>query len=287
LHSNFYLSDEDFSMDAELFWRQSWLLARFELLRLFATRRGWLMMSAFVVIWFFILRFPMLKAAVKLQEPETLVMLTQLFGLAGMHQVLTWPLPEYVVYWLLSLILFPLLVLFCAADQTSSDSSRGTLRFIALRASRSAIFFGRFVGQVAAQSLLIASSLIATLLMGWWRQGHISWAVLESAAIIATNLFVVVLPFIALMAVASALAKSARLAVSLVIVGAGVLIGLMQWLGHYWPKVIVILDYLPGAQLPQLLATAGWGTLQFAWLPLLQTLVLLAVGWAVMRSKAL
>ncbi len=274
-------------MGAELFWRQSVLLARFELLRLLATRRGWLMMSAFVVIWFFILRFPMLKAAVKLQEPETLLMLTQLFGMAGMQQVLTWPLPEYVVYWLLSLILFPLMVLFCAADQTSSDSSRGTLRFISLRASRSAIFFGRFFGQVAAQVLLISSSLFATLAMGWWRQGHISLAVLEATFIIAVNLLVVLLPFIALMAVASALAKSARLAVSLVIVGAGLLLGLIQWAGHYLPALLQIQDFLPGAQLTELLATAGWGTLQLAWLPLLQTVLLLAAGWAVMRSKAL
>jgi hypothetical protein len=274
-------------MGAELFWRQSWLLARFELLRLLATRRGWLMMSAFVVIWFFILRFPMLKAAVKLQEPETLLMLTQLFGMAGMQQVLTWPLPEYVVYWLLSLILFPLMVLFCAADQTSSDSSRGTLRFIALRASRSAIFFGRFLGQVAAQVLLISSSLIATLGMGWWRQGHLSLAILEATLIIAINLLVVLLPFIALMAVASALAKSARLAVSLVIVGAGLLLGLIQWAGHYLPVLLQVQDFLPGAQLTELLATAGWGTLQLAWLPLLQTVLLLAAGWAVMRSKAL
>lgn len=274
-------------MGTELFWRQSWLLARFELTRLFATRRGWLMMSAFVVIWFFILRFPMLKASVKLQEPDTLIMLKQLFGLAGMQQVLMWPLPEFVVYWLLSLLLFPLFVIFCAADQTCSDSSRGTLRFIVLRASRSAIFFGRFVGQVLAQSLLIGSSLIATLLMGWWRQGQLSWPVMEALLMIATNLLVVVVPFIALMAVASALAKSARLAVSLVIVGAGVLIGLIQWLGYYWPTAKVMLDYLPGAQLAELLATTGWETLQFAWLPLVQTLVLLGLGWSVMRSKAL
>lgn len=274
-------------MTSALFWRQSWLLARFELVRLFGTRRGWLMIAAFVVIWFVILRFPILKAAVKLQQPETLVMLNQLFGMAGMQQVLTWPIPEYVVYWLLSLVLFPLLALFCCADQTSSDSTRGTLRFISLRASRSAIFFGRFFGQLMAQVLLMSGSLLATLLMGWWRQGHLSWAMLEATLIIALNLLLVLLPFVALMALASALAKSARLAVSLVIVGAGLLLGLIHWVGIYLPFILVSLDYLPGAQLPQLLATAGWRTLQLAWLPLLQTAVLLTLGWWVLKRKAL
>ena len=73
-----------------------------------------------------------------------------------------------------------------------------------------------------------------------------------SGVIIALNLLLVLLPFVALMALASALAKSARLAVSLVIVGAGLLLGLIHWVGSYLPFVLVSLDYLPGAQLPQL-----------------------------------
>lgn len=274
-------------MAVALFWRQSWLLARFELVRLFGTRRGWLMMAAFVVIWFMILRFPILKAAVKLQQPETLLMLNQLFGMAGMQQVLTWPLPEYVVYWLISLVLFPLLALFCCADQTSSDASRGTLRFLSLRASRSAIFFGRFFGQLMAQMLLMSGSLLATLLLGWWRQGHLSFAILEATLIIVLNLLLVILPFVALMALASALVKSARLAVSLVIVTGGLILGLIHWVGIYLPVVFISLDYLPGAQLPQLLASANWSTLQLAWLPLLQTAVLLTLGWLVLIRKAL
>ena len=89
------------------------------------------------------------------------------------------------------------------------------------------------------------------------------------------------------MALASALAKSARLAVSMVIVGAGLILGLIHWVGIYFPFILSSLDYLPGAQLPQLLATAGWSTLQLAWLPLLQTAVLLSLGWSVLTRKAL
>ena len=110
---------------------------------------------------------------------------------------------------------------------------------------------------------------------------------LEATLIIALNLLLVLLPFVALMALASALAKSARLAVSLVIVGAGLLLGLIHWVGSYLPFILVSLDYLPGAQLPQLLATAGWRTLLLAWLPLLQTAILLALGWSVLTRKAL
>ncbi len=61
-----------------LWLHQFWLFARFEITRLTQTPRGWFALAAFVVVWYFLLRYPIYEAAVQLQQPEIQAMLTQL-----------------------------------------------------------------------------------------------------------------------------------------------------------------------------------------------------------------
>lgn len=276
------------SRSNSLWLHQFWLFARFEITRLTQTPRGWFALAAFVVVWYFLLRYPIYEAAVQLQQLEIQAMLTQLLGAVGLEQLLRWPLPELSVYWLLCLAVLPLAVLFSAADQTCSDRSRGTLRLLTLRASREVIFLGRFAGQLLTQLLFIAVSLVATLLLACWRlEGLPPLAVLNSVSLIVINLLIVLLPITALMAFCSALAKSSRLAISLAVVLLGAVAGGLGYLVWQFPALEPVLDYLPLAQLPQVLNANDWSMLQHAWLPLLQTVVLLLAGLVVMRRRAL
>jgi ABC-type transport system involved in multi-copper enzyme maturation permease subunit len=267
--------------------RNTWLIARFEIFRLFGSPRGWFALAAFAVIWFFMLRYPIFEASSALQQADTQVMLSQVFGMIGLYKLMAWPLPELIAYWLISLVLLPLAVVVASADQTCSDRSRGTLRFLTLRTSRDSIFFGRFLGQWLVQVLLIVISLLATLGMALWRQHSLSLAALEAALIMGINLVIVLAPFTALMALCSVLVRSSRLAICLAIVGGGVLIGVISWAGWYFPDVLRLLQYAPGAQLPTLLASQGWATLQEATLPLIQTVVLLTLGRIALQGKSI
>lgn len=271
-----------------LWLQQLRLYACFELTRLTRTPRGWFALGAFVVIWYFLLRYPIYEAAVNLQQPQLQAILTQLLGAIGLEQLLRWPLPELSVYWLLCLALLPLAVLFSAADQTCSDRSRGTLRLLTLRSPREVIFLGRFAGQLLVQLLFIALSLLATLLLASWRIAAFpSLAVFNAAALITLNLLLVLLPVTALMALCSALARSSRLAISLAVVLVGGCAALSAYLVWQFPVLEPMLDLLPLAQLPDVLKANDWSMLQHAWLPLLQTLLLLIAGVMVMRRRAL
>ncbi len=267
--------------------RQTWLYSRFELQRLFLTPRGWFALAAFTTIWYFLLRYPIYQASVQLQDPEIQQMLSGILGMVGMYNLLNWSLPELSVYWGLTVLLLPLAVLFSAADQTCTDRSRGTLRFLTLRSSRDSIFFGRFIGQILVQALLIGLSLLATLALAAWRLGELPGAAVNAALVIWLNLLIVLMPFTALMALCSALVRSSRMAISLAIVSVGVLAGLLGYLVWHFPDLRGVLEYLPGAQLPMLLGAQGWDTLKHSGLPLMQALVLLIAGRFVMQEKAI
>lgn len=263
------------------------LLARFELYRLIGSPRGWFALGAFSVIWYFLLRYPIFEASVQLQQPDIQGMLSRVFGMVGLYNLLNWPVAELSVYWLITVLLLPLVAVLNSADQTASDRSRGTLRFLTLRTSRTAIVLGRFAGQMLVQALLVLLSLLATLALAWWRLGSLPLAAFEHALIVWLNLLIVLAPFTAMMALCSALVRSSKLAISLAIVGSGVLVGLLSTLIWYQPDFLWLLQYLPGAQLPMLLGEQGWATLQHAGLPLAQTAVFLVLAWVVMKGKAL
>jgi ABC-type transport system involved in multi-copper enzyme maturation permease subunit len=267
--------------------RQTWLYSRFELQRLLLTPRGWFGLAAFSTIWYLLLRYPIYQASVQLQDPQIQQMLSSMLGMVGMYNLMNWSLPELSVYWALTVLLMPLAVLFSAADQTCSDRSRGTLRFLTLRSSRDSIFFGRFIGQMLVQALLLGLSLLATLALAAWRVGELPIAAVNAALVIWLNLLIVLMPFTALMALCSALVKSSRLAISLAIVSMGGVAGLLGYLVWHFPDLRSVLGYLPGAQLPMLLGAQGWDTLKHSVLPLLQTLVLLTAGRFVMQEKAI
>ncbi|HFB66465.1 MAG TPA: ABC transporter [Aeromonadales bacterium] len=263
------------------------IIALFELIRVFKTRRGLATLAAFAVIWYFILRYPISYAAEIIQTEGFKHQVSVMFGLVGIGGLLDWQVPEMAVYWVAALYIFPFFSLLLAADQTSSDRSRGTLRFLVLRTSRDSLFFGRFLGQMLIQSIIVVLTLLATVLMASWRDPQLFTVALNSAILIFINLFIVLLPFTALMAMLSATFRSGKLATMMAIIGWGIISGLVTYLIFKFPEMKVLKDWLPGAQRMQLVRSEGWNTLHFTLVPLVQMLIFLFAGQQIMKRSSL
>lgn len=260
-------------------------IARFELVRLFLTMRGWLSLIAFCLIWSILLRYLVYNASGYLLDEKLSLSIGGLTGNRGVQNLLAWPVPEITIFWILALYLFPFFSIILTADQTASDRSRGTLRLINLRATRDEIFFGRFIGQMVIQSLLIIATITTVIGLAIWRDADVFTSSLSLSALVSTNLFVVLLPYTALMALVSVLAKSARQATVYATILWIVCFIFIAWLAPQFPQLTFLEWILPGSQLSSLLQKEGWDTLSLAYIPLMQASILLLVGrWLMQRG---
>ena len=90
-----------------------------------------------------------------------------------------------------------------------------------------------------------------------------------------------------MMAVLSAQVRSARQATLWAILIWTFLVGIISGFAYYLPAVDFIKFLIPGYQLADLVELSGWQTLQLAYVPLLQSLILLALGRWIMARQAL
>ncbi len=214
-------------------------------------------------------------------------MADSVFDSLGLGSVMLWSAPEFAVYWRVVLYLFPVLALVLTADQTASDRERGTLRFLALRASRDEIFFGRFIGFTINLLILILLTLLSIVIVLVWRDGSMQYDYLNSFFIISLNLWLVVMPFAALMALLSATVNSARQAILWAVLACILITGLLNALAKFWAPLEVLSVLIPGVQLKPLAGLAQREVFSLAHIPLIQTVVLLAGGRYVMSRRAL
>ncbi len=63
------------------------LIAIFELQRLFATKRGWIAIAAFVLVWYAILRYAIAEAVSIVSDPNFKNMIQSFSGVVGMHRI--------------------------------------------------------------------------------------------------------------------------------------------------------------------------------------------------------
>jgi hypothetical protein len=260
------------------------LISQFELKRGFATRRGILSLVTFAVVWYFILLYPLRFAAELLMQEKSL---TSFFDFLGFGSIQQWPITEFGVFWHFALLIFPMLSITLAADQTCSDRERGTLRFIVVRSSRDSVFFGRFAGILVIQALLISASALSTLALVLYRDAALFSSALPDLLVVTVNLILAVLPFTAMLAALSAKVKSARQATVWAILIWTFLAGIISGFAYYLPTLTFLKLLVPGYQLSDLAELSGWQTLQLAYVPLLQSLILLALGRWIMARQAL
>jgi ABC-type Na+ efflux pump permease subunit len=243
-----------------------------------------LSLLGFLLLWLAVLNYGILPAATLFaggRESGVNDILLPSLGLSAWQQ---WPAPEMAVYWGICLYLLPFLAVLTAADQTASDRSRGTLRYLVLRCSRLHIFVGRFLGQCVISGMVILLTLASVLVIIAMTSTERLPEVLARSPVIMVNLMLVLLPYIALMALVSAMAKSARQA-TLYAVILWISVSLLVEYAQAKFGSLAILDWvLPGSQVKQLLRLADWQMLNLAPIPIVHTVVLLSVGaWVMWR----
>ena len=266
--------------------QRAWSLARFELIRLFFTKRGGLALAAFATAWCLILYYPVSSAADMVSSGAFKDMAAQLFGTLGMSQLLTWQSPELAIYWLVAAYSFPLFSLYAASDQTCADRTRGTLRFISLRASRTEILLGRFFGQVVILFLLMLLTLVAVVVMAVYRDSGVFAQTSVQGLVLLKDLVIAVLPFIALMSFFNSFIRSARLALVVCLLFFGLTPVFIALLESQVGALSALNYLLPGIQLKDVI---GQQTLELKTylIPLGQTFVYLLAGDVIMRRSRL
>ena len=110
---------------------------------------------------------------------------------------------------------------------------------------------------------------------------------IELAPAVLLNLLIVLLPYAALMALVSAMAKSARQATIYAIILWVITWFLARYLQAYFPQLSFLDWVMPGSQIPGLIRVVGWDAINFALIPLLQTVVLLAAGLFTLQTRDL
>lgn len=248
------------------------IIIRLELRRLFFSRQGWLYLSAFVFFWAMMLK-------------GVIFNVSNFFVNQGISTD-NWSTTVFSTYFHIGLYLFPLLSIFIAANQTGSDRERGTLRFLVLRCSRDVIFFGRFLAQVVIHYILLSLTLFTTLAVGIYRDGFALDA-LTNALLMGLNLALVLLPFIAMMALLSATVKSPRQATVFAALIWSLASGIIAGMAHYFPILSPLKMLVPGMQFSVLMDLQGVAMFSLAYIPLLQTAVLLLAGRFAMQRETL
>ena len=269
------------------FFNQLLLICQFEIKRNFATRKGLLSLLAYGIIWYFILLYPLQFAAGLLTQEHGLNQNFSFFNFIGLSSIQRWSIPEFDVFWHFALMIFPMLSITLAADQTCSDRERGTIRFIVMRSSRDRVFFGRFISVMFIQILLIVAAAFSTWMLALYHDASLVASALPDLLALIVNLILIVLPFTAMMAALSAQVKSARQATIWAILVWTFMAGIISGLAHYLPELNFLKFLIPGYQLSDLAQLSGWRTLQLAFIPLLQSFILLACGRWIMSRQAL
>ena len=263
------------------------VIVRDELGKLIATRRGWVALLGFTLLWGGVLVYVVLPITRLLAGAGEAGLREAVLSSLDLAALADWPAPQLAVYWLLALYLLPPFAVLVAADQSASDLARGTLRFQALRASRATLFLGRFAGQCAVQLGLVIVTLGSVLVALAMQSPERLPDALAVVPAVVLALFVSLLPFVALMALCSTLARSPRQATLFAVIGwvaVSILIGLAR--DAFGPQA-AFEHVLPGSESSILRTLSGEAVLSRIGPPLVQTAVLLALGLLVFRRRSL
>lgn len=267
--------------------RNTLLLAQFEVKKMLFNPRGMIALAAFALVWLLILLYPIRGASEFLITPQYKDLIDGIFGPEVVSELFTWSVAELAIYWIVALYLFPMFSIFIAADQFSSDKSRGTFRFLTLRTSRESIFFGRFIGNMAIQAILVSLTVLATIVLAVSRETALLIPAITSGIIVTLNLVIVLLPYTALMAILSLYANSARQASIYAVLIWAVMSITIAIINNFLPIISELKWLLPGSQISLMINTQGLGSFAYAPVALLQTIVLLLLGRIYIKRSAL
>mgnify|MGYP000243955926 CR=1 FL=1 len=269
------------------FQRQAWLIAEQELQTSFASKRGLFVSIVFIAIWTLLLFYPIQFSAEAMHSPDNASLMISLLSVVGLEPLKNWQLAEFAIYWVVALYLFPASSILMAADQMISERNRGGLRFLTLRCSRGQIFFGRFMGHLLIQSILLATTVLITYLLllinnpETWLDG------IKIMPLLLLNLVLVICPFIALMSLLSVLMTSVRMASLVAIIALSLGGFLVNYLASYLPVLSVFNYWIPGSQVAQMAQSTPSIALLSLWSPMMQTVGFLLLGYGLFKRQAI
>ncbi|AQS36515.1 ABC-2 family transporter protein [Shewanella psychrophila] len=268
--------------------RNTLILAKFELKKLLFNPKGLIALTAFSLVWMLILLYPIRSASDILLSPDFRQLIAGIFGESSVDRLFQWQVAEMAIFWVAALYIFPMFSIFVSADQFASDKSRGSFRFLILRTGRDSLFFGRFIGHMLIQSLLLMLTVGATILLALSRESSLLLPALGSGLMVFINIFIILLPYTALMALLSLYANSARQATIYAILFWAVSAIVIAIVNSQLPALGELLSWiLPGAQLSMMINTQGVSSLVYAPIPLIQAGVLLFLGRSYMIRSSL
>lgn len=263
------------------------IIARHELDKFLFNTRGIIALIAFALVWGILLLYPIQGASAMLLQPNIKDMVDALFGPGTLNVLFEWPVAEMAIFWCFALYLFPMFSILIAADQFSSDKTRGTLRFFTLHTSRDSLLLGRFFGQILIQSLLILFTIFATVVLALSRDSQLFLPAITSGALIGLNLIIVILPYTAVMTLVSLYASTARQAMVLATI-LWTLISIVIMLLDEQSFIFTVLQWtLPGAQLSDMVNTTAINSFAYAPIPIIQTIVALLLARIYMHRSSL
>jgi hypothetical protein len=134
--------------------------------------------------------------------------------------------------------------------------------------------------------ILIGLTMTAALTMGIIREPSDVLATIPQLGIVASNLVLVCLPFIALMALFNSLIQSSKLSVVFTIILLPIITGIISYLAFYVPLLDYLLYALPGVQLTDTIQMENF-KLSSVIIPVAQTVAYLGLAQVVLTRKAL
>jgi len=262
------------------------IITQFELVRIFKTKNGLIALTAFCAVWFILLYYLISSATEIVFSDAFKIAASTLFGALGLSALLEWPVAEFSIYWLVAVYSFPIFTLLVTSDQMCSDTARGTLRFITLRATRSEILIGRFLGQFLILVSLIFLTLVACVALAVARDITLFIPAIKQAFVLFVELAIIILPFIALMSFFNSILSSAKMSIVICIlfytIGA-LLVGFIQFQlksGHF-------IDFIfPGTQISKVVSLQGLDFTHYL-VPIVQSVVLLFVADKLLNRASL
>jgi len=254
------------------------MFCQFEFNRFLFSKRGIIALICYLLIWSVVLVEIVSLSADVLRSSNFSEAMRQLLGEAGFAKIIEWSVPELVFYWVVAVFSFPLLAVFSSADQLCSDKARGTMRFLTLRATRTEILLGRFIGQISISASFILISIFAVLTLILYKGESSITASALLCGTIFFHLLMMVVPIIAFMTLINTFSTSSKQTIVyffLIIVLSYLIIGLTnEYLfadAHYAQLALPMVYWIDRAQL-SLSAFNMWG------IPLIQTLAFLILA---------
>ena len=260
--------------------------ATFEFNRFLFSKRGLIAIISYLSLWAIVLTQVIAKGADAIRTPQFERFISAFLGEVGLDKLSSWQVPELIVFWLVAALSFPIFSIFVGADQLCSDKSRGTIRFLLLRAQRFEVQLGRFIGQVAVVCVFILLSLIATNLLVITSDNSALLASLSRSLSIFVDLVLIILPILGFLALINTYTNSSKQAIVhcfLFLTLGTIIIGLLH--DYLWQGFSILGYVLPLVDLSEKLRLEA-SFFQHILFPIVQTLAYLVGAIFIFKKQA-